>query len=46
MKTPLGGVFMRVENKPSPDNPKTSALAYLSAIATLNKILSGVKIGT
>lgn len=44
--TPLGSMTMRVENKPSPTNPKTSALAYLSAIAALKKITSRVKIGT
>jgi len=44
--TPLGNMTMRVENKPSPTNPKTSALAYLSAIAALKKITSRVKIGT
>ncbi|MFA6449810.1 MAG: aspartate dehydrogenase domain-containing protein [bacterium] len=44
--SPLGSLTMRVENKPSPTNPKTSALAYLSAIAALKKITSKVKIGT
>jgi aspartate dehydrogenase len=44
--SPLGSMTMRVENKPSPANPKTSALAYLSAIASLKKITSKVKIGT
>ncbi len=44
--TPLGSMTMRVENKPSPTNPRTSALAYLSAIAALKKITSRVKIGT
>jgi aspartate dehydrogenase len=44
--SPLGSLTMRVENKPSPTNPKTSALAYLSAIASLKKITSKVKIGT
>lgn len=34
------------ENVPSPSNPKTSFLASLSAVATLNTILSVVKIGT
>jgi len=31
---------------PSPNNPKTSYLAALSAIATLEGALSNVKIGT
>jgi len=42
----LGNIHITVENVPSPDNPRTSALAYYSAIATLRKILSHVKIGT
>jgi len=42
----LGSIRITVENVPSPDNPRTSALAYYSAIATLRKILSHVKIGT
>lgn len=35
-----------VENVPSPDNPKTSFLASLSAIATLKKLSSPLQIGT
>ena len=42
----LGNIRIIVENVPSPENPKTSALAYYSAIATLRKIISHVKIGT
>ena len=34
------------ENRPSPENPKTSQLAVLSAVATLNQILQPVKAGT
>ncbi|MFQ5647340.1 MAG: aspartate dehydrogenase domain-containing protein [bacterium] len=34
------------ENRPSPDNPKTSHLAALSTIATLKNIYSSVQIGT
>lgn len=41
-----GKIDIRVENKPSASNPKTSALAYLSAIALLKKIFSRVVIGT
>ena len=39
-------VFTRTENILHPDNPKTSYLAVLSAIATLKQILEPVKIGT
>lgn len=42
----FGKFFSRVENLPSPENPKTSYLAALSAISTLRKILSSVQVGT
>lgn len=42
----FGKLTTRVENLPSPENPKTSYLAALSAISTLKKILSPVQIGT
>jgi aspartate dehydrogenase len=42
----FGKFFTKVENLPSPENPKTSYLAALSAISTLKKILNPVKIGT
>jgi aspartate dehydrogenase len=42
----FGSLFTRVENLPSPNNPKTSYLAALSAISTLKKILNPVQIGT
>lgn len=41
-----GRIFTRTENVQSPDNPKTSYLASLSAIATLKQIFDAVKIGT
>ncbi len=41
-----GRIFTRTENILHPDNPKTSFLAVLSAIATLKQILEPVKIGT
>jgi len=44
--SPLGSIGITVQNRPSPSNPKTSALAYMSAIATLKKIFSSVKMGT
>jgi len=42
----FGGITTRTENVPSEKNPKTSRLAYLSAIATLKGIVESVKIGT
>jgi len=42
----FGKFFTRVENLPSPGNPKTSYLAALSAVSTLKKILNQIKIGT
>ena len=41
-----GTIFTRTENILHPDNPKTSYLAVLSAVATLKQILEPVKIGT
>lgn len=42
----FGKLTSRTENLPSPGNPRTSFLAYLSALATLKSILNPVKIGT
>ncbi len=42
----FGRIATRVENIPSPRNPRTSYLAALSAIATLKSIVQPVKIGT
>jgi aspartate dehydrogenase len=42
----FGRITTRTENVPSKKNPKTSALAILSAIATLKGIVESVKIGT
>jgi aspartate dehydrogenase len=39
-------IFTRTENVLHPQNPKTSYLAVLSAIATLKQILQPVKLGT
>ncbi|MCX5694503.1 MAG: DUF108 domain-containing protein [Candidatus Omnitrophica bacterium] len=39
-------IFTRTENVLHPQNPKTSYLAVLAAIATLKQILQPVKIGT
>ena len=40
----FGRVRVEVENLPSPDNPKTSYLASLSAMATLRRILDPVQL--
>ena len=42
----FGNFTCRIENVPSPDNPGTSYLAALSAIATLKKITEPLQIGT
>jgi len=42
----FGVLRTRVENVPSPDNPKTSYLAILSAVATLRKLAGQAQIGT
>jgi aspartate dehydrogenase len=42
----FGRFTTRVDNIPSPDNPRTSYLAALSAVATLKKIVSPLQIGT
>ena len=46
LKGEAGTFFIRAENVPSPDNPKTSYLAVLSALATLKDIASSVRVGT
>ncbi len=46
VKGAFGNFFCHVENIPSPDNPRTSYLAALSAIATLKKITEPLQIGT
>lgn len=42
----FGRLYVKVENVPSPTNPKTSYLAALSAIATLKRIAQPLQIGT
>jgi|MudIll2142460700_1097286.scaffolds.fasta_scaffold74058_1 aspartate dehydrogenase len=42
----FGHLFVRLENVPSPDNPKTSYLAALSALALLKRITEPVQLGT
>jgi len=46
VESSAGNIFTRTENILHPDNPKTSYLAVLSAIAMLKQILEPVKIGT
>ena len=46
IKGSCGRIVTRTENVPSKANPKTSELAILSAIATLENITNSVKIGT
>jgi len=46
VESQAGNIFTRTENILHPDNPKTSYLAVLSAIATLKQILEPIRIGT
>jgi aspartate dehydrogenase len=46
IESEAGRIFTRTENVVHPDNPKTSYLAVLSAIATLKQILEPIKVGT
>lgn len=46
LETRAGKIRIEIENLPSATNPKTSALAYYSAIASLRKIFSALKVGT
>ncbi|HTL71103.1 MAG TPA: aspartate dehydrogenase [Candidatus Eisenbacteria bacterium] len=42
----FGSFYTRTENFPSEQNPRTSRLAILSAVATLERILKNIKVGT
>ncbi|MCM8813977.1 MAG: DUF108 domain-containing protein, partial [Candidatus Omnitrophica bacterium] len=42
----FGKIECRTENVPSPDNPRTSALASLSVLAALDGMVSTSRIGT
>ncbi len=42
----FGTLFVRTENRPARENPKTSQLAVFSAIATLKQILEPIRVGT
>lgn len=46
LKGEFGELTIKTDNLPCPDNPKTSYLAVLSAIATLRDILGYVRVGT
>lgn len=46
LKGEFGELTIKTDNFPCPDNPKTSYLAVLSAIATLKDILGYVRVGT
>ncbi|MDD4980871.1 MAG: aspartate dehydrogenase [Candidatus Omnitrophica bacterium] len=46
IESEAGRITTRTENLIHPDNPKTSYLAVLSAVATLKQILEPIKIGT
>ena len=46
IKSRFGRIVTQVINLPSRENPKTSALAIGSAIATLEKIFNRLKVGT
>ncbi|TRZ94834.1 aspartate dehydrogenase [bacterium] len=45
IRSNAGRIISRTENVVHPDNPKTSYLAVLSAVATLKQILAPLKIG-
>lgn len=46
VESEAGHIRIRCENVPSPDNPKTSYLAILSAAAAVGRILDSIQIGT
>lgn len=46
IKSASGEMSIHLKNRPSFENPKTSALAFYSAMALLRRIFSSVRIGT
>ncbi|MBD3262363.1 MAG: aspartate dehydrogenase [Candidatus Altiarchaeales archaeon] len=42
----FGKMYVKLENLPSPENPKTSYLAALSVLRQIEEYVGGVKIGT
>lgn len=45
LKGRCGSIYMKLTNKPSPKNPKTSHLACLSAVRVLEDITKNIRIG-
>lgn len=45
VKGEAGDIHLRFQNRPFPDNPRTSYLAALSALAALRRIVGNVRIG-
>ena len=45
VKGDFGSAEFRIENVPSPMNPRTSYLAAISAVATLKRIVTGIWVG-
>jgi aspartate dehydrogenase len=41
----FGELRLRLENLPSPDNPRTSLLACLSAVALLRRLSEPIRVG-
>ncbi len=46
LKTDVGEYRIEVKNEPLPEVPRTSALAAMSAVATLEKLASPLRVGT
>ena len=42
----FGIIQMKIQNVPSPSNPKTGMLTALSTLASLRKMVSPLKVGT
>src|SRR4029079_14518205 len=42
----FGELYLRLDNRPTPGNPKTRLLAPLSALALLRRLSSAVQIGS
>ena len=42
----FGNLSIKIENVPSPENPRTGKLSAMSALATLRRITAHVRVGT